>query len=211
MRDRKETARDILISGLRNAHAAERQAVATLGAQVDRLEDYPEFQVKVREHIEVSREQEKRLDIALRKLDASTSVLKSAAMSVMGAAQSALHNQAEDAPLKQALSTAMFEHFEIATYSSLIALAQEAGETELIADLEASLKEEKTMAAWMDDNIPAIARRYVEMEMKAGREQEQEDKKREHARETFFEAKDHSLDQTPGTAPKDEPKTAPKE
>lgn len=164
MDDMKQTARKVLIAGLRNAHATERQAVATLEPQIDRLDDYPEFQAKLREHVAISRDQEKRIDIALRELDATSSPLKAAVMGAMGFGQARMQAMADDAALKAALADLMFEHFEIGAYRSLLELCDLAETPQIRPALEQILHEEEEMADWLAANLPKITRRYVELE-----------------------------------------------
>ena len=44
-------ARDLFITGLKNAHAMERQAQEMLERQSERMTDYPELKAKAHEHL----------------------------------------------------------------------------------------------------------------------------------------------------------------
>jgi ferritin-like metal-binding protein YciE len=46
-----DTAREVYISGLRNQHAVENQAVELLERQIGRLENYPEMADRMRQHL----------------------------------------------------------------------------------------------------------------------------------------------------------------
>nr|MBA3326335.1 ferritin-like domain-containing protein [Paracoccaceae bacterium] len=157
----RQSAQEILVAGLRNAHAMERQAVAVLETQTRRLRDYPDFETRVFRHVQESRIQAERLENALRRCDAAPSSLKGVAMSAMGLWQSTAQLFADDAPVKAMLADTMFEHFEIAAYRSLLEIASLAGRDELRPDLEASLREEEAMARWLEENLTAVTRRYV--------------------------------------------------
>ena len=159
----REAAHEALVTALRNAHALENQAVGVLESQLGRMKDYPELHARVSAHALESREQRRRLETALDACDASTSVVKDVMMSAMGVGQSSLQGFADDAVIKAVLADTMFEHLEIASYRSLIDLAEMAGKPELRPDLEKSLAEEETMAAWLDENVNPITRRYVEI------------------------------------------------
>jgi ferritin-like metal-binding protein YciE len=56
------TARDVFVVGLRNAHAMEVQARELMERQSERLGDYPDVQVKVKEHLAETNQQLKRLE-----------------------------------------------------------------------------------------------------------------------------------------------------
>ena len=159
----REAALEALVAGLRNAHALEKQAVAVLESQLDRMQDYPDLHARITSHALESREHGRRIEGALDVCDASTSVVKDVMMSVMGLGQSSVQGFADDAVLKAVLADSMFEHLEIASYRSLIELAELAGKPELRPRLEETLHEEEAMAAWLDENLPAITRRYVEI------------------------------------------------
>jgi ferritin-like metal-binding protein YciE len=54
-----------------------------------------------------------------------------------------------------------FENFEIASYSSLIALAEAGDFTRATPLLRETLGEEQAMAAWVLESLPDLTRRYV--------------------------------------------------
>src|SRR4051794_25272384 len=138
-----EKARDIYITGLRNQHAVENQAIELLERQVGRLENYPEMEDRMRRHIEESREQARRLEDLLSQYDTSHSSLKDAAMSLMGNMAALGHSTASDEVMKNTLANFAFEHYEIASYKSLLTLADLAGHTSGRSALEMSLREEQ--------------------------------------------------------------------
>lgn len=156
-------ARETLVAGLRNAHALEKQAITVLGSQLDLLTEFPALHARVTEHVTETRDQARRLEAGLEACGASTSILKDALLSVVGLGQSSVQGFADDAVLKAVLADTMTEHLEIATYRSLISLADMAGKPELRPRLEESLREEEAMAAWLDENLEAITRRYIEL------------------------------------------------
>jgi ferritin-like metal-binding protein YciE len=159
----REAAHATLVAGLRNAHALEKQAVAVLESQLDRMHDYPDLHARISAHALESREQGRRLEAALEACGASHSAVKDVLMSVMGVGQSSAQGFADDAVIKAVLADIMFEHLEISSYRSLIEVAQMAGKSELVPRLEESLGEEEAMAAWLDEHLHAITRRYVEI------------------------------------------------
>ena len=156
-------AHESLVSNLRNAHALEKQAIAVLEAQLKLLTDYPDLHARVTEHIVETREQARRLEAGLEACGDSSSMVKDTLLSVMGLGQSSFQGFSDDAVLKAVAADMMTEHLEIATYRTLLTLADMAGKPELRPRLEETLHEEEEMAAWFDQNLDAITRRFVEI------------------------------------------------
>lgn len=165
---REAAAHETLVTSMRNAHALEKQAITVLEAQLKLLADYPNLHARVTEHIVETRDQARRLEAGLEACGASTSMVKDALLSVMGLGQSSVQGFSDDAVLKAVAADAMTEHLEIATYRILLTLADLAGKAELRPRLEQTLREEEAMAAWFDENLDAITRRYVELKAREG-------------------------------------------
>lgn len=160
----RTVALDALIANLRNAHALEQQVIAVLEPQLSLLDDYPDLQAKLSHHLTETREQARRLDVALESCGSSPSMMKDALLSMMGLGQSSVQGFADDAVLKAVVADMMTEHLEIATYRTLIVLAEMAGRSDLCLSLEQSLHEEETMADWFNQNLERLTRRYVTLE-----------------------------------------------
>ncbi|AZL57746.1 ferritin-like domain-containing protein [Tabrizicola piscis] len=160
----RSVAEETLIANLRNAHALEKQVIAVLKPQLGLLVDYPDLQAKITQHIAESRQQANRLQTALEACGSSTSMVKDALLSVMGLGQSSVQGFSSDAVLKAIVADMMTEHLEIATYRTLIVLAEMAGKSEICPALEASLQEEEAMAEWFSQNLEQLTRRYIELE-----------------------------------------------
>ena len=161
------TARDIFVVGLRNAHAMETQARELMERQSERLDDYPEVKAKVTAHLGETNEQLKRLEQCLEACGESTSSLKDTAQSVMANALAMAHSMAGDEILKNTFANNAFENFEIAAYKSLLALCGPAGSENARPDLQASLREEEQMAKWIDANIEKVTLAYLNREVRA--------------------------------------------
>ncbi len=156
-----EQARAIYVSGLTNQHAVETQAIELLERQVGRLQNYPQMEARMRQHISESREQARRLEDLLSQLGTAESGLKDTMMSFMGNMMAMAHAPARDEVIKNTLANYAFEHFEIASYKSLLTLADLTGHTAAINALRQSLGEEEAMAQWIDDHLAETARTFV--------------------------------------------------
>jgi ferritin-like metal-binding protein YciE len=160
-----KAARDLFITGLKNAHGMERQAQELMERQVERMDDYPEVQSRLRKHLEETRQQLSRLERRLTQLDSSPSTVKDAVLA-FGANVAAMgHAMAGDEVLKNTFANNAFEHYEIAAYKSLIALAENAGIS--APELRESLQEEERMAEWVDKHVEAITLQYLQKEERA--------------------------------------------
>jgi ferritin-like metal-binding protein YciE len=155
---------DLYITGLRNAHAVETQAMQLLQRQVERLENYPDMVVRMKEHIEESRTQSVRLERILERFGTSHSALKDAGLALMGNLAALAHVPAADEVLKNSFANYAFEHFEIASYRGLLEMAQAAGDQAAIGPLQESLQEEIKMAEWIGEHLPETVRTYISLE-----------------------------------------------
>jgi ferritin-like metal-binding protein YciE len=151
----------VFVSGLQNAHAVEQQALALIDRQLDRLVRYPEVADRLRLHRIETQQQIERLNDILRSLGASHSSLKDMALNFMGNVAALSNTMAPDEILKNSFVNYAFENFEIASYRSLITLA-EAGSFPTAAELlQTTLREEEAMASWISDSLPELTLKYV--------------------------------------------------
>lgn len=162
-----DVVHELYHTGLRNQHAVENQAIELLERQVGRVEDYPELKARIERHIEESRAQAQRLDRILERHGTSASGFKDTMMSFMGNMAAMAHTPAPDEVVKNTLANFAFEHYEIAAYKSLIALAERIGDKDSITDLTESLREEEAMAAWIDEHIAATTLKFASMKAAA--------------------------------------------
>jgi ferritin-like metal-binding protein YciE len=153
--------RDIVLTGLRNAHAMENQALAIMKPQVSRIENYPEVARKLEQHIAETEGQIERLERVLDAHGENKSALKDMELSFGGTMAAMGHTVAPDEIVKNSFANFAFENYEIAAYKSLLALAEAAGDTEAVGLLQSNLEEEEEMARWLDQNIEAVTLQYA--------------------------------------------------
>jgi ferritin-like metal-binding protein YciE len=155
------TLRTVFVTGLQNAHAVEQQALSLIDRQLDRLVRYPEVADRLRSHRLETEGQLRRLEEILHGLNESHSSWRDAAMSLMGNIAALSNSMAGDEILKNQIVNHAFENFEIATYTSLIALAEAGDFASARPLLEATLREEEAMAAWVRDSLAELTLKYV--------------------------------------------------
>lgn len=157
-----DSYKDLYITGLRNAHALETQAIELLKRQVERLENYPAMSERMRQHIEESRNQATRLEQILNNLGTSESSLKDVGLGIVGNLLALAHAPAPDEVVKNTFANFAFEHYEIASYRGLLTMAEVAGDTSGPKLLQQSLEEEIRMAQWIDQHLPETVRTFMQ-------------------------------------------------
>ncbi len=156
-----QSPKDQLIEGLRNAYALEGQALEISERQAERLEHYPALRARIQQHVEETRQQQAMVEQCLSRLGTSPSTFKEMAMSLMGNLQAMTHAMAGDEVLKNTFASYAFEHFEIASYRSLIVMAEAAGEPEIARTCETILRQEESMARWIGDHLEETTRQFM--------------------------------------------------
>jgi ferritin-like metal-binding protein YciE len=157
----ESNTRDIFITGLRNAHAMESQALSVIDAQLGRLESYPEMVTMLQQHRRETEGQIARLDQIFEGLGESASGLKDLVMSAMGSMHAMGHALAGDEILKNHMADYMFEHFEIAAYTSLITMAQTVGHTKALPLLQQNLAEEQRFQQMLIESLPRVTEQFL--------------------------------------------------
>jgi ferritin-like metal-binding protein YciE len=160
----KQAVQAIFITGVKNAHALEKEARQLLERQIERVTNYPEMQQMLKKHLDETNQQEERIDRILHELGEDRSLLKDWATQLMGNAAAIAHVPMADEILKNTFANNAFENFEIAAYKSLIAMAEMTGHGQFVATLRQTLSEEQRMAQWIDANVETITRKYLERE-----------------------------------------------
>ncbi len=156
--------RDILIVGLRNAYGLEGQALSTMENVHARLENYPQLKALIGQHIEETRDQQRMVEQCLSRFGEEPSTLKEAAMKLMGNMQAMVHGMSSDEVLKNLFALYAFEHFEIASYRSLIAMAEDCGETEVVQVCRQILQQEETAGQKLEQLVEPTTHTYLQRE-----------------------------------------------
>ena len=154
-------AKSLYATVLRNTHALE--------SQVGGLENYPEYERLLRDHIEVTRRQLQRLDDALGAMGESRSALKEAVTNTAGRIGAAVHALAQDETLKNLYAGYAYQYHQIASYRSLVVFAEAAGQTDHVAGFRQAIEEETQGAQGVDGLIETVTRQYIERTRSGGK------------------------------------------
>lgn len=158
-----DAKRDLYLTGIRNLHGVETQAVQQLSRQVERLESYPELEAQLRKHIDESKQQGQRLEAILHAHDADISSVKEAVTGLVGNIVAVVHAPMTDEVLKNHFLNYAYENYEVAAYTSLIAMAEAVGDTQAVPALRQSLQEERDMAAFLERMTAPATQKYLEL------------------------------------------------
>lgn len=159
-----DSRRDILIVGLRNAYALEGQALSTMRTVHDRLEHYPQLKSALAMHIAETEGQQAMVEECLGRFGEEPSSLKEMATKLLANLQGMAHMTAGDEVLKNLFALFAFEHFEQASYRSLIAMATDLGETRVAETCREILRQEEAAGQKIGAMIEDVTRTYVERE-----------------------------------------------
>lgn len=146
---------------LRDAHAMEEQAESMLRKMVERLEHYPEFQLRLEQHLVETRQQRALLEEILSQNGIPTSSFKNAMSRMVALSQAVGGMMTPDEVVKSAVSCYAFEHFEIACYTSLIAAAEVVGERQEADVFKTIRQQEQDMADWTADHLSQITNAFL--------------------------------------------------
>ena len=154
-------ANENLDDWLRDAHAMEQQAEKMLTAQSERLEHYPALRERIIQYIEETRWQQGMVDACIQRRGTSNSVLKDLGGKLAAFGQAVGGMAASDEVVKGAMAGYVFENIEIATYTTLIAGAEQVGDLQTKTACEQILVQEKAMAAWLLEHMPEVTKAFL--------------------------------------------------
>ena len=162
------TAEERLMEWLRDAHAAEEQAKTMLSGMASRIQNYPELKARIEQHERETERQAELVRGCIERRGGSTSAIKDAGakMIAMGQAMSGMF--VGDEVMKGTIASTAFEAMEIASYTILIATAEQVGDMETARVCREILREEQAMEDWLKQNAPALTKKYLQREETPG-------------------------------------------
>ncbi|HEY2020217.1 ferritin-like domain-containing protein [Paraburkholderia sp.] len=155
------TPQEHVVDWLRDAYAMEKQAETMLTAQSKRLENYPLLRERIDRHIEETLSQQQLLETCLDRLGSSPSAMKDLSARMSAFMQGAGGMAVSDEVIKGGMAGYVFEHVEIAAYTTLIAAANAAGDIETRRICEQILPQEVEMAKWLLEHLPETVTQFL--------------------------------------------------
>jgi ferritin-like metal-binding protein YciE len=121
----------------------------------------PEAQAKIRQHLELTKDQAARVRDCVEMLGDDVSHVKSGMANVLGAVQGMSTAMANDKMVKNAMGNYAIEYFEIASYKVFVTTAREIGHEDIALICEGIMREEQDMANWLEEALPMVTRQHL--------------------------------------------------
>lgn len=150
-----KTLEDLFVHELSDVHSAERQITKAL-PRLARAAENPELAAAFEAHLEETNGQIERLDQVVEQLGIRLKRIKCAAMEGLVEEGKEIIDTIEKGPVRDAAlvgGAQKVEHYEIAAYGTLCALARALGYTDALKLLKATLEEEKAT----DEKLTVLA------------------------------------------------------
>jgi ferritin-like metal-binding protein YciE len=164
------SATDQLIAWLDDAYAMESGLIPILQNHAAHFGDrMPQAARRLHAHVVETQQHVSRVATCLQIFNASPSSVKSTLSSVIGSVESATTALFRDQLVKDALAEYASEQFEVACYTALVSAATELGYPEVARLCKENLDEDRAMAAWVLQQIPAVVSRDAVNPAPAGR------------------------------------------
>jgi len=156
-----DNQRDTLATWLKDAYAMEQGIVEILERQIEQMDDMPDAQEKIVQHLELTKTQADRVRACVERLGDDVSHVKSGLANFLGAVQGMSTVMANDKIVKNALANYAIEHFEIASYMANAAAARDLGYEDIASVCETIIMEEQDMADWLEMQLPMLTRQHL--------------------------------------------------
>jgi ferritin-like metal-binding protein YciE len=183
--------REMLVDQLKDAHNAERQAIQGMKRALRKASD-AELKNGIEAHIAQSEQQRERVEQALDKLSGRAG--RKVCEAMRGLVEEAQHEMEEQdkGPILDLIIVAgqqRIEHYEIASYGTMVELSKAMGENEVAELLAQILAEEKAQ----DEKLTEVTRTSIlPLALGSGPEEEQEEETDEDEKEERSAAKKSS-------------------
>lgn len=154
----------LYLAWLNDAYSLEQSLVQVLENHAKDASDHPQMQARIQQHIEETRRHAELVRGCIERWGGSVSTVKSGMATVMGTVQGMSTGAAKDELVKNALADYSSEHFEIASYTSLMAAAESLGDQETVQVCMQILRDEQEMANWLAQQIPTVTHQMLQMQ-----------------------------------------------
>ncbi len=156
-----KSPQEFLISWLKDAHAMEQGVAQILENHIQDAEGQPQMASRLQQHLETTRRHADHVQSCIERLGDSTSAIKSGVGNLVGMMQGLTTGAAEDDVVKNVIADFAVEHFEIASYRSLIAAAEAVGDQETARICQDILRDEEQMASWFAQQLPNTTQQFL--------------------------------------------------
>lgn len=151
----------VYLDWLRDAHAMEKHAESLLQAATLRLEDFPLLQARMKQYTQQTCEQQQQVKDVLKRYDSNWSALKEALGRMSAVGQAASDMLRDEEGVRIAVSSYVFCNYKVATYTALLAAAQQAADSKGTKTFQLILQDEIQMAEWLLHQLPDVANEAI--------------------------------------------------
>lgn len=151
----------VYLDWLRDAHAMEKHAESLLQAATLRLEDFPLLQARMKQYTQQTCEQQQQVKDVLKRYDSNWSALKDALGRMSAVGQAASDMLRDEEGVRIAVSSYVFCNYKVATYTALLAAAQQAADSKGTKTFQLILQDEIQMAEWLLHQLPDVANEAI--------------------------------------------------
>jgi ferritin-like metal-binding protein YciE len=148
----------LLLHWLNDAYAMEKSIVDTLKNHAGDAKDNPTVSSLIEKHLAETEGHAEMVKSTIERLGGDVSEMKTAGSRFMGMLKELPMAVAKDELVKNALEEFATEHFEIASYTSLMAAGEMIGDEELVSMCKQIISEEEAMAQALSESLPTITK-----------------------------------------------------
>ncbi|HZU13935.1 MAG TPA: ferritin-like domain-containing protein [Chloroflexota bacterium] len=148
--------KDQLLNWLNDAYAMETSITKTLESQAGQAKDNPTMRQAIETHLQQTKQHADLVKSTIESLGGDTSALKTGMANVMGWMQGLSTSPAGDTLVKDSIADFATEHFEIASYRSIIAAAEELGLTQVVQMANQIIPQEERMANFLREHLATV-------------------------------------------------------
>ena len=153
--------KDFVIKWLNDTYSMENALIPVLENHAKDAEGLPQ-QPRIQEHIQTTTRHADRVKECIERLGGDTSTLKTGTAKISGTLQGMSTGAAEDELVKNVISDYASEQFEVASYRSLIAAAEELGDQETVRACQENLREDEEMARWLEHQLSVVTPAFLQ-------------------------------------------------
>lgn len=156
----------LLVDWLKHAYKMENKLVAVLNKQAEDAENFPEIKEKVKQHLEESKGHAEVVKQCLEGLGAEAPEFQADVAQVGTSLAAMFDGEAEEYKvIKNAIMGFSSENMEIAVYTTIINIAEQAGEDNIVKVCTNILEQEHEMATWLEDNLADLVVQIYDEQM----------------------------------------------
>jgi ferritin-like metal-binding protein YciE len=147
---------DLVLSWLNDALAMENALAVVLKHRIKDAKGFPALEAMDRLHLEETLQHADRVKQCIARLGSKPSTAKSMLGTAFGMMQAPMTGLTRDEVVKNCLMDYAAEQFEVASYSALIAAANQIGDTQTASICEQNMREDQAMADAIMMSLPDV-------------------------------------------------------